>query len=115
VFDRGDAGGGEEEFERERDPLKAIIGHQTVKLEFMEKTDRPVKKERAERLERSPPKLSVRTQCEMLREPRSSIDERPVGESKEAWARARLRDGIYWAEAFGSENSRSTPALLAGL
>jgi hypothetical protein len=33
-----------EEFERERDQLKAIIGDLTVKLELIEKTARPVRK-----------------------------------------------------------------------
>jgi transposase/putative transposase len=37
VFERGGADRGEEEFERERDQLKAIIGDLTVKLEFMAK------------------------------------------------------------------------------
>jgi transposase-like protein len=39
VFERGSGGGGtsEEEFEREREQLKAIIGDLTVKLEFVTK------------------------------------------------------------------------------
>lgn len=37
VFERGGSGGGEEDFEREREQLKAIIGDLTVKLEFMTK------------------------------------------------------------------------------
>ena len=37
VFERGGADRGEEEFEREREQLKAIIGDLTVKLEFMAK------------------------------------------------------------------------------
>ena len=37
VFERGGEGRGEEECERERDQLKAIIGDLTVKLEFMAK------------------------------------------------------------------------------
>lgn len=37
VFERGGAGPSEEDFEREREKLKAIIGDLTVKLEFMTK------------------------------------------------------------------------------
>jgi hypothetical protein len=37
VFERGGSDRGEEEFEREREQLKAIIGDLTVKLEFMAK------------------------------------------------------------------------------
>ncbi len=37
VFERGATGTAEEDFERERNQLKAIIGDLTVKLEFMTK------------------------------------------------------------------------------
>jgi transposase-like protein len=37
VFERNGSGASEEDFERERDQLKAIIGDLTVKLEFMTK------------------------------------------------------------------------------
>ena len=37
VFERGGAGASEEDFDREREKLKAIIGDLTVKLEFMTK------------------------------------------------------------------------------
>ena len=37
VFERGGSGASEEDFEREREQLKAIIGDLTVKLEFMTK------------------------------------------------------------------------------
>ena len=43
-----------------------------------------MKKERAELVEKNHPKLSVRTQCELLEVPRSSLDYRPVGESEDA-------------------------------
>jgi hypothetical protein len=37
VFERGGEGRQEQDFDRERDQLKAIIGDLTVKLEFMTK------------------------------------------------------------------------------
>jgi len=54
-----------------------------------------VKKERAELVEKNHPKLSVRTQCELLEVPRSSLDYRPVGESEEDRELMRLMDEIY--------------------
>lgn len=54
-----------------------------------------MKKERAELVEKNHPQLSVRTQCELLEVPRSSLDYRPVGESEEDRELMRLMDEIY--------------------
>jgi len=54
-----------------------------------------VKKERAELVEKNHPKLSVRTQCELLEVPRSSLDYRPVAQSEEDRELMRLMDEIY--------------------
>ncbi len=54
-----------------------------------------MKQERAELVKKNHPKLSVRTQCELLEVPRSSLDYRPVGESEEDRELMRLMDEIY--------------------
>jgi putative transposase len=51
-----------------------------------------VKKERAELVEKNHPQLSVRAQCELLEVPRSSLDDRPVGESEQDRELMRLMD-----------------------
>ncbi len=72
-----------------------------------QKTARPVKKERAELVEKNHPQLSVRAQCELLEVPRSSLDYRPVGESEEDRDLMRLmgRDlsdrPVHWHAAAG--------------
>jgi transposase-like protein len=97
VFERGGADRGEEDFERERDQLKAIIGDLTVKLEFMAKSPNSSAYEKGTRRAggKNHPKLSVRAQCELLEVPRSSLDYRPVGESEEDRELMRLMDEIY--------------------
>lgn len=59
------------------------------------KTARPVKRERAELVEKNHPKLSMRTQCKLLEVPRSSLDYRPVPESTEDLRLMRLMDEIH--------------------
>lgn len=59
-----------------------------------QKTARPVKKEHAGLMGKNHAQLSVRTQCELLEVPRSSLDCRPVGESEEDRGLMRLMDGI---------------------
>jgi broad specificity phosphatase PhoE len=54
-----------------------------------------VKKDRTELVEKDHPKLSIRTQCELLDVPRSSLDYRPVAESEDDLRLMRLMDEIY--------------------
>jgi putative transposase len=54
-----------------------------------------VKKDRTELVEKNHPKLSMRTQCELLEVPRSSLDYQPVPESEDDRRLMRLMDEIY--------------------
>ncbi len=54
-----------------------------------------MKKQRAELVEKTYPQLSVPTQCEMLKVPRSSFAYRPVAETEEDRELMRLMDEIY--------------------
>ena len=86
VFERGSADRGNEEFERERDQLTAIIGDLTVTLEFMAKNRSACEKGTRRAGGKNPPKLSARTQCGLLEVLRSSPDYRLWARSRKIWS-----------------------------